>query len=79
MAEALEGRVAVVTGGSRNIGRAIALRLAGLGAAVALTYRADAQGASQTVARIAEEGGRAVAYQATLEDEGVPEALIASV
>jgi NAD(P)-dependent dehydrogenase (short-subunit alcohol dehydrogenase family) len=75
----LEGKVAVVTGGSRNIGRATALRLAGLGASVAVTYQVDAEGANETVRQVGELGIRAVAYQATLEDASVPESIIGLV
>ena len=59
----LEGRNAVVTGGSRGIGRAIALRLADAGADVALTYRERADDAAQIVREIAAKGRRAVALQ----------------
>ena len=53
-------RVALVTGASRGIGRAIALRLAAAGDVVAVNYRADAEGAKETVASIEAAGGRAV-------------------
>lgn len=75
----LEGKVAVVTGGSRNIGRATALRLAGLGCDVAVTYQSDAEGAQATVRMVAELGLRAVAYQAALEEPEVPAAVLAKV
>lgn len=79
MSGALEGRVAVVTGGSRNIGRAISLELASMGASVALTYQADEQGAAETAALVAAAGGAARIYQATLQDPDVPEQLIGHV
>ncbi|MBL1086612.1 SDR family oxidoreductase [Streptomyces actinomycinicus] len=62
----LTGKVALVTGGSRGIGAAIATRLAGEGAAVALTY-VRAEGRAREVAeRIEADGGRAVAVRADL-------------
>jgi 3-oxoacyl-[acyl-carrier protein] reductase len=58
---ALDGRVALVTGGSRGIGRAIVRRLAASGAGVIFTYRADEAAAQRLVAEVAENGGRAAA------------------
>ena len=58
---ALTGRVAVVTGGSRGIGRGIALRLAAEGADCALTYRSNADQARAAVAEIEALGRRALA------------------
>jgi NAD(P)-dependent dehydrogenase (short-subunit alcohol dehydrogenase family) len=65
----LAGRVALVTGGSRGVGRAIALRLAADGAAVAVNYRRDDAAAHETVAAIEAAGGRAVACQAAIGDD----------
>ncbi|MGB9737501.1 3-oxoacyl-[acyl-carrier-protein] reductase [Chloroflexus sp.] len=59
----LNGRVAIVTGGSRGIGRAIAERLAASGAAVVVNYRGNAAAAEETVTAIHAAGGRAVAVQ----------------
>lgn len=64
----LKGRTALITGGSRGIGRAIALELAAAGAGVALSYRRDEDSAREVVERIAADGGRAQAFQASLED-----------
>lgn len=72
----LEGNVALVTGGSRGIGAAIALRLAEEGADVALTYQTGDERAAEVVEQIKGIGRRALAVQA---DSAVPEALIAAV
>jgi 3-oxoacyl-[acyl-carrier protein] reductase len=74
---ALAGRVALVTGGSRNIGRAIALDLAAAGACVMVTARADIGGLNETVAMIANHGGRAAALLADVTDEASAAALVA--
>jgi 3-oxoacyl-[acyl-carrier protein] reductase len=60
----LAGRSALVTGGSRGIGRAIVMRLAGQGADVCLSYRGNAEAASEVVAAVEALGRRAVARQA---------------
>ena len=64
----LSGRQAVVTGGGRGIGRAVSLRLADAGAAVAIGYRRDEAAARGTCAQIIASGGRAAAYRASVED-----------
>lgn len=64
----LEGRVAVVTGSSRGIGRAIALELANRGAAVTINYLRSTQAAEEVVRQIQGSGGRALAYQADVSD-----------
>ena len=67
----LEGKVAVVTGGGRGIGRAIALRFAAEGAAVVVNFRVDEAAAQETAAAVASAGGRALCVQAdvTRRDE----------
>ncbi|MQY01990.1 SDR family NAD(P)-dependent oxidoreductase [Actinomadura macrotermitis] len=64
----LAGRLALVTGGGRGIGRAVARGLAADGAEVAIAYRRDEEAARKTVADIAAAGGRAHAYQASVDD-----------
>lgn len=64
MNDALKGKVALVTGASRGIGRAIALRLARDGAAVAINYSSNVGEAQKTVAEIESAGGTAFAIQA---------------
>jgi 3-oxoacyl-[acyl-carrier protein] reductase len=60
----LRGRVAIVTGGSRGIGRAVVERLAEAGVAVAVNYRADRDAALAAVTSVEAIGGRAIAIQA---------------
>jgi NAD(P)-dependent dehydrogenase (short-subunit alcohol dehydrogenase family) len=64
----LAGKAAVVTGGSRGIGRAAAIRLADEGAAVAVNYRTDAEAAKALVGDLTARGARAVAIQADVAD-----------
>jgi len=63
----LKGRVALVTGGSRGIGRAIAQALAEDGADIAIGYRRDEEAAQQSVAALTALGVRAKAYSASME------------
>ncbi|MBC7255377.1 MAG: SDR family NAD(P)-dependent oxidoreductase, partial [Chloroflexi bacterium] len=66
----LSGKVAIVTGSSRGIGRAIALELASQGASVVVNYQANASAAEEVVARIREGGAQAVAIQADVSRAG---------
>src|SRR5262245_47274530 len=60
----LKGKVALVTGGARDIGRAVAIKLADSGAAVAINYNASGDRAKALVDEITSRGGKAVAIQA---------------
>ena len=64
----LDGRVALVTGGGRGMGRGVSELLAAEGATVAVNYRRDADAARQTVEAIEAAGGVARAYQASVDD-----------
>ena len=72
----LGGKVALVTGASRGIGRATATVLAGCGAAVIVNYRGQAEAAAEVVAQIEAAGGRATAVQADVSDAGDVERLV---
>ena len=76
----LTGKAALVTGGSRGIGRAIAIRLATQGADVAFTYKGNAAAAAETTAAVEALGRRAVAVQADVREfesaEGVVKATL---
>jgi 3-oxoacyl-[acyl-carrier protein] reductase len=75
----LQGRVALVTGGGRGIGKAIALGLAEDGADVAVNYRRDADAAQQTVKEIEALGRRASAYAASVDDYAQCEGMVKGV
>lgn len=75
----LAGKVALVTGGSRSIGAAVARRLATDGAAVAITYHGSPEKAASVVAAIEAEGGRAVAIRADAGDVGAVRAAVNQV
>jgi NAD(P)-dependent dehydrogenase (short-subunit alcohol dehydrogenase family) len=65
----LSGRVALITGAGRNIGRALAKALAAGGAAVIVNVRRDAAEAAQVVGEIERNGGKAIAAIADVADE----------
>lgn len=66
----LAGKVALVTGGSRGIGKVISIRLAESGATVMLTYREQHDSAEETVRTIRQSGGKAEALQMDVRDRG---------
>ncbi|MCS7070531.1 MAG: SDR family NAD(P)-dependent oxidoreductase, partial [Anaerolinea sp.] len=65
----LTDKIAVVTGGSRGIGRAIALELAKRGATVIVNYQKNADAANEVVSQIQSTGGTALALQADVSQE----------
>ncbi len=74
----LDGRVALVTGAARNIGRAIALALADAGAAVVVATRSDRAAADAVAAEIEGKGGRALVAIADVTREAEVEAMVAA-
>ena len=75
----LEGHVALITGASRGIGRAIALRLASDGAKIAVNYNSGETPAQQLVDEITANGGEAVAIQADVSDEAQVKSMVAQI
>ena len=75
----LADQVALVTGASRGIGRAIALELAAAGALVVVNYASSPEAAEAVVAEIAAAGGRAWAHQANVAEEEQVEAMVKAV
>jgi 3-oxoacyl-[acyl-carrier protein] reductase len=75
----LNNRVALVTGGSRGIGKAIALALAKAGAAVAVNYRERGEEAASVVAAIREGGGHAAAVAADVSNAAAVQRMVAEI
>jgi 3-oxoacyl-[acyl-carrier protein] reductase len=73
----LEGRVAIVTGGSRGIGREISLALAKGGADVAICFRRDEAAAKDSIAQIEAMGRKALAFQADVSDNSKVQEMVA--
>jgi len=76
MSKKLEGKIALITGGSRGIGAAIATRLAAEGANVAITYTKGADAAASVVKEIERAGGKAIAIQADAADADAVKAAV---
>src|SRR5256712_3421571 len=76
MSKNLEGKIALITGGSRGIGAAIAKRLAADGANVAITYTKGADAAASVVEEIERGGRKAIAIQADATDADAVEAAV---
>ena len=72
----LDGKVALVTGASRGIGRAIALKLAAEGAKVAINYAGNTAKAEEVKAEIEKNGGEAILVQADVADSAAVEAMV---
>ena len=75
----LEGKIALVTGAGRGIGRAVALKLAGQGAVVVVNYNGSKERAEEVVKTILENGGTASVYQCSVSDFEACEKMIKDV
>src|SRR5215211_6495830 len=74
-----QGRAAIVTGGSRGIGRAIAKELASRGASVAFSFTKNRELADELVREIESAGGRALAFQGDVADAKSAEEMVRQV
>ncbi len=79
MSGALDGRIALVSGGSRGIGQAICIELARAGASVVFTYKSSPDGARETEKRIEQEEGRCRAASCDVADGEAVDALVAGL
>jgi 3-oxoacyl-[acyl-carrier protein] reductase len=77
MTKTFEGKVALVTGGSKGIGAEIAIQLAAEGAAVAVNYASSKKGADEVVAKITAKGGKAVAVHGNLAEPDGAKSVVA--
>jgi len=75
----LNGKIALVTGAARDVGREIALTLAAEGAAVAVNYLSSASEAEAVVAEIKQKGGKAKAYKADVSDHAAVKGMVGAV
>ena len=75
----LEGKVALVTGGSRGIGRAVAIRLAKEGAAVAVNYAGNRSAAEEVKSAIEQQGGTALLVQTDVSDSAAAAEMVVRV
>ncbi len=75
----LKGKVALVTGGGRDIGRAVSIALAGSGAAVAVNYNSSADKADEVVREIESKGGQAIAVKGDVTSEAQISAMIGTI
>jgi len=76
MSSRLSGHNALVTGGSRGIGRAIALRLAADGAGVAINYKSNRSAADEVAAQIENAGGKAIAIGGDVGDQAAARSMV---
>jgi 3-oxoacyl-[acyl-carrier protein] reductase len=75
----LKGKIALVTGGGRDIGRAVSIALARSGAAVAVNYYSSADRATEVVREIEDNGGRAMAIKADVTSDAQISAMIGAI
>src|SRR5678815_2834054 len=73
-----QDKVAIVTGGGRDIGRAVSIKLAAAGARVCLNYANDEASAQETLALIKAAGGQAIAHRADVTDPAAVAGLVAA-
>ena len=74
----LKGKVAIVTGGTRDIGKAISLKLAKEGAKVVVNYNSNEANAQSTLNEIKQAGGEAILFKADVTKKAEVEAMIAA-